>query len=249
MGTTVSRRRRSATPPATKPRKPAWKKTLRRSRRKLASFLIPVFAPPLVRFLARSWKVEEIGRENFDSVMQAKGRLMTLWHGRMLLPLPRHARAGHRVLVSPSADGDLVLPLLRRFGYEAIRGSSSRRHLRALREMLSLLETGGTIAITPDGPRGPRHSVNAGPVWIARETGYPLIPIGCVCDRARYLKSWDRFTIPRYGARVCLVYGEPLRLAKDAPDEEVDRLTEEMRRRMIAAEELGLERIGAEKDW
>jgi len=224
------------------------RKWFRIVRRNIGRAILPVLAPTVLRALTRSWKVERFGVENFERVMDCPGRLALLWHGRMLLPMRAHARSEMRVLVSPSDDGSLVNPVLERFGYGTIRGSSNKNPARAVREMLQYLETGGTIVITPDGPRGPRHSMNPGPAWMARATGFPILPCGCVSDRAWYLKSWDRFTIPKFGARVALVYGDPISVPRETSDEEVRDLSEEIRRRMLAAEEAGLRHLGLERE-
>ena len=84
---------------------------------------------------------------------------------------------------------------------------------------------------------------------MARETGFPILPVGCATDRAWRLKSWDAFTIPKWGARVLVNYAEPIEVAPDAPDEELARVTEEMRRRIIAAEEEAFRRLGVAPDW
>jgi lysophospholipid acyltransferase (LPLAT)-like uncharacterized protein len=203
----------------------------------------------MLRILARFWKVEHLGREHYDHWCAQPGRLATLWHGRMLVALPAHRNEELRILVSPSQDGSLITSLLNRFGYGTIRGSSNKNPAAAVRGMLSDLRQGGSIVITPDGPRGPRHSMNAGAAWMARATGVPVLPCGFVCDRAWNFSSWDHFTIPKFGARIALVYGEPLYLAQDAADAEVKRATEEIRRRMLEAEKLGFEHLGREPDW
>ena len=167
----------------------------------------------------------------------------------MVVPMKAHADKDLCVLVSPSGDGALVLPLLRRFGFRWVLGSSNKNPARAVREMLERLQAGGRIVITPDGPRGPRHAANPGPAWMARETGFPILPCGCVTDRAWHLNSWDNFTIPRWGARVAVVYGEPLYVAREGGDEAIERATQEMKRRMLAAEERGFAHLGAGSDW
>jgi len=84
---------------------------------------------------------------------------------------------------------------------------------------------------------------------MARETGFPLLPCGAVTNRAWRLDSWDQFTIPKYGARVAVVYGEPLYVQPDGGDEAIERATQEMKRRMIAAEETGFRHLGCAPDW
>lgn len=221
----------------------------RRARRKLGAYLLPRFAPPILRALSKSWKVETLGAEHWDEVYAKPGMLATLWHGRMIVPITAQAHKGLCVLVSPSADGQLVPPILQQFGYKWVLGSSNKNPARAVREMLERLHAGGRIVITPDGPRGPRHSVNPGPAWMARETGFPILPCGCVSDRAWHLKSWDHFTIPKWRARVAVVYGEPLYVAREAGDEVIARATQEMKRRMLAAEERGFAHLGLTADW
>ena len=225
------------------------RRRLRRARRKVGAFLLPRFGPTLLRTLARSWKTESLHREHWDAAFARPGMLVMMWHGRMVLAMPEGAGRGLSVLVSPSADGQLVPPMLARFGYSWVLGSSNKNPARAVREMLERLKAGGRIVITPDGPRGPRHSTNPGPAWMARETGFPILPVGCVTDRAWRLNSWDRFTIPKWGARVIVNYAEPIEVAPDATDEELARATEEMRSRMIAAEEQGFRHLGVAPDW
>jgi len=225
------------------------RRRMRQVRRKIAAYLLPRVAPPLLRALSRSWRIEVLGQENFDRVYAQAGMLATLWHGRMIVPIPVQAGKGICVLVSPSGDGALVLPILERFGYGYVIGSSNKNPARAVREMLERLRSGGRLVITPDGPRGPRHSTNPGPAWIARETGFPILPCGAAADHAWHLKSWDRFTIPKRKARVVVVYGEPIHVAPDGDDEAIRRATEEMRTRMMAAEEAGFRHLGVTPDW
>ena len=225
------------------------RRRMRIARRNFGAAILPIFAPTTLRALSGSWRVEKLGQEHYDAAMEARGQLATMWHGRMLLPMRAHENTGTSVLVSPSDDGSLVTALIGRFGYRTIRGSSNKNPARAIRRMLERLEEGGMIVITPDGPRGPRHGVNPGPAWMARETGFPILPVGFGYDRGWCLKSWDHFTIPKPRARVVIVYGEPIRLDRDADDDEIHRATAEMRVRMLDAERRGFDHIGAERDW
>ena len=229
--------------------KKATRRWYRRTRRRVGGLLLRVLGPTAVRLLAGSWKLERVDPEHLDRAAPDGGSLATLWHGRMLMPLFAHRNQGNSVLVSPSDDGSLTTGLLARFGYGVIRGSSNRNPARALREMLGTLRRGSTVVITPDGPRGPRHSINPGTAWLARATGLPIVPVGIVTDRAWRVNSWDAFTIPKWGARVLILYGEPIWVGEDADDEEVRRVTEEIRSRMIALEERGFRMLGVERDW
>ena len=200
--------------------------------------------------LARTWHVELLNQENLDeSVEEGPGCFLSMWHGRMIVALPTHARRGWHVLVSPSGDGDISEKLLEANGYFVIRGSSSRRGARALREMLKVLDEGAVLFITPDGPRGPMHSMNPGLAFMARATGRKIVPLGFACDRAWHADSWDRFTIPKPFARVCVVYEEPVYVSREADDEEQEAATELVRTRTLEAERRGFVALGCEPDW
>ncbi len=233
-------------------RRAARRSRMRRVRRAIARPLVRWVAPAMLRLLAWTWRTECYGHENMErakSESRGGGHFIALWHGRMILSMPDHRDSNWQVLVSPSGDGDLSESLLYSFGYQVIRGSSSRGGARALREMLSHLRQGHILVITPDGPRGPRHSMNPGLAWMARATGHPIVPSGCVCDRAWRVNSWDRMTIPKPFARVRFYYLEPIWVARDATDEDMQAATDRVRDAMIEAETEGFARLGVERDW
>ncbi|MCB9914498.1 MAG: lysophospholipid acyltransferase family protein [Planctomycetes bacterium] len=223
---------------------------LRIARRKAATRLLRRVGPRVLRWLASSWRADVLGAEHLAAASAGGGgHFMALWHGRMIVALPHHAERGWQVLVSPSEDGDISEHLLESFGYGVLRGSTSRTGARALRAMRRTLERGDVLVVTPDGPRGPRHSMNLGLAWLARATGGAIVPCGFVCDRAWRAKSWDRFTVPKRGARLALVYGEPVRVPRDADEAALTAATELLRERMLAAERRGFEHLGVEADW
>jgi lysophospholipid acyltransferase (LPLAT)-like uncharacterized protein len=207
-----------------------WRRGFRIARRSVGGWLTWLLLPGALRLLAATWRVQRIDFDHFESAEAAGGFLIAIWHGDMLAPLPLHTKRGSGVLVSPSRDGGLVKMVLLRYGYTVIRGSTNRGSARALREIREHLAGRGSVAITPDGPRGPRHSMNLGLAWLAREARCPIVCVRVRCDRAWSLKSWDRFQIPRPFARVIVEYEEPLTVASDADDAELERMTEVIRR-------------------
>jgi len=188
--------------------------------------------------------------ENLDeSAKEGPGCFLSMWHGRMIVALPTHAHRGWHVLVSPSGDGDVSEKLLEANGYHVIRGSSSRGGARALRKMLKVLDEGAVLFITPDGPRGPMHTMNPGLAFMARATGRKIVPLGFACDRAWHADSWDHFTTPKPFARVCVVYGEPVPVSRKADDAEQGEATKLVRTRTMDAERAGFRHLGCEVDW
>ena len=221
---------------------------MRIARRAVGRAALGTFGPRAIKLLARSWRYRVVGQERRDAAEAGSGVVLTLWHGRMLLALPVSEQDDVSVLVSPSDDGDLSKQVLDSFGYSIIRGSTSWGAPRAMREMLQTLEKGTSVTITPDGPRGPRHSITPGVAWIASATGMAVVPVGLVCDRAWHLRSWDHFTIPKPRARVVVVYGEPVHVGADVSEEELAAATETIRARMVEAELEGFRLLDVESD-
>jgi lysophospholipid acyltransferase (LPLAT)-like uncharacterized protein len=131
-------------------------------------------------------------------------------------------------LVSASRDGGLLARVLELFGVTPVRGSSSRRGAQALREMVAWGERGHDLAITPDGPRGPRYVVQEGVISTARLTGLPIVP---VCYRLKWkicMKSWDGFQFPLPFTRCEVITGPALRVPREATDAEREALRQQL---------------------
>jgi len=215
------------------------------ARRKVGLWIAVALGPYFVRLLAWTWKPVVEGAHNVESARGAGGgHVMALWHGSMMIPVMFHAHRNYHVLVSKSGDGDVPTAILLRLGYGAVRGSTRDAASSALREMKDLLEKGGGLGVTPDGPRGPQHSVRRSLAWLARETGHAIVPCGFAAARAWHLPSWDRFTIPKPFSRVALVYGEPVRVPSGATEADLAAATIEVRERMLSAERRGFELLG-----
>lgn len=219
-------------------------------RRRLTAPLVPLLAPPLLRLLARTWRVTTTHGERRAHVLEApEGCVAVLWHGRMAAAAPVFSGTDAAILVSRSGDGELSRMLLERLGYETLRGSTGKVDARALARMRDTLRAGRAIAITPDGPRGPRHRVNRGAAFLARATGAPILPIGFAARRALRLRSWDRFLVPLPFARLHVVFGEPLRVAPGEDHGALDAAGALLGERLIDAERIAHRALGAEVDW
>lgn len=172
--------------------------------------------------------------------------IFSIWHNRLFLalriyqrfvrhhPQPRLAPRRMAAMVSASRDGGLLARILELFEVEPVRGSTSRRGPQAMLELVSWGQKGLDLAITPDGPRGPKCVVQEGVVAAAILTGIPVIP---VCFRAGWkyqLKSWDRFQIPLPGSRVDTVFGAPLQFAPDSSPEARETARRLLQERMMA---------------
>jgi len=145
--------------------------------------------------------------------------IVAFWHNRIFL-LPylyrKHWRPRQRMrvaaLVSASKDGGQLTALLEEFGLVCVRGSSSRRGSRALRELVRWVQDGYDVAITPDGPRGPRYVAQPGAVSLAQLTELPILPVSYVLAHKITFQSWDRFMVPLPFTRCVVRIGQPIRV-------------------------------------
>lgn len=166
--------------------------------------------------LLGSARFEAEGEEHFLRYRHAaQPVIFVLWHGRLLPLSYRHRGQGVVTLVSRSADGEYLTRVLEHWGYLSARGSSNRGGTTALREMVRHARAGRSLAITPDGPRGPRQKLKPGVLLAAQLTGAPLIPVAAGASRAWWFGKWDRFLVPQPFSRVHVTYGAPLCVPRD----------------------------------
>jgi lysophospholipid acyltransferase (LPLAT)-like uncharacterized protein len=129
-------------------------------------------------------------------------------------------------LISASRDGDLIANWIERSGYGTIRGSSSRKGVIALRQLMDPLAADGNVLFTPDGPRGPVYEATPGLIFLAQKSGAPIVPIHMEYSSCWRMKSWDRFIVPRPFATLRAIFGAPISIAplSDAGQFEAERL-------------------------
>jgi len=188
--------------------------------------MVRLIAAPLLRSLSRSWRFRTVGEERWKAaVADPRPFVFVLWHESILPLLWWHRDQGIAVVVSQGREGKYVGDYASRLGYRLIPGSSSRGGPRALLGAVRMLEEGATVAITPDGPKGPRREMKPGAVQAAQRAGAQLVPLHAVARPAWRAGSWDRLTIPKPRAEVVVGYGEPFVVGAgdDAVLEGVDR--------------------------
>lgn len=173
--------------------------------------------------------------------------IYVFWH-RCVFPATYFYRhRGIAVMTSRSFDGEYIARIIERFGFPAVRGSSSRGGVRALLGMHKVLDKGSSVAFTIDGPRGPRYVAKPGPVLLARNTGVPIYCFHIALEKAWVLKSWDRFMIPKPFSKALVHIGRliyvPAELGSSALGEyhaemqaELDRIREFAEREMPGTE-------------
>lgn len=189
----------------------------------------------LLSALLDTCRVEQKGIENFER-FHREGRpvVFVLWHGRLLPCTYWNRHRGLVTLVSQHRDGEYIARIVERWGYTAVRGSSSRRAAGALRELVRHVRAGRSLAVTPDGPRGPRQVLKPGALLAAQLSGAPVIPAAGGASRGWWFGSWDRFLVPKPFSRVRLAYGEPVEVPRGAGEAELERIAREVEARTNA---------------
>ncbi len=169
--------------------------------------------------LTRSWRMECRHRERWEQLARGGERFIYLaWH-EALLPLLWHHR-GERVaiIVSSGREGRYLGDYASGLGYRLLTGSTTRGGPRAMRGAIRALQGGEAIAVTPDGPRGPRREIKPGAIRMAQREGAWILPLHASARRAWRLGSWDRFMVPRFATKVVVGYGEPFRVGPGADE-------------------------------
>ncbi len=168
------------------------------------------------------WRL--VGEENLAGLVDGEPHIVAFWHERLLVMatlwlmvrrMPRSRPRRVHVLVSRHRDGQFIGTMVGRFDARVVTGSSSRGGAAGLRALLGLLRDGDLVAITPDGPRGPRRHAAPGVAQLAALSGAPVLPCAAQTSRRWVLRSWDRMTVPRPFGRGVVVCQPGIAVARE----------------------------------
>ncbi|HEX5106752.1 MAG TPA: lysophospholipid acyltransferase family protein [Pirellulaceae bacterium] len=148
------------------------------------------------------------------------GAVFCIWHEHLLFLGHRFRDCGLSVMISKSADGELISRIVSCLGYRTVRGSTGASGSRAVRELLHDARL-GSLVLTPDGPRGPRRVFQAGAVYLASRLGLPMAAAGCAYERPWRARTWDQLVLPRPFSRAVLVVGRGLKVPADADQDDL----------------------------
>ena len=180
------------------------------SRRSQARVIAAV-SSPVIALLGHSFRWVVEGFNHYKAIRSAGNQpIFAFWHGRILPATYFWRRRGIVVMTSENFDGEWIAQIIKRFGYETSRGSTSHAGRRALAKLRRDMRAGKPAAFTVDGPQGPSRSVKPGAVWLAHLTGNPILPFHIEANRYWSTRSWDHTQIPKPFSHVAMVIGEPL---------------------------------------
>ena len=192
---------------------------------------------PVIEALGGTYNWRERGREALDDIArQRRQPIFAFWHGRILTATLYFRDRGIVVITSENFDGEWIARIIRRFGYETARGSSSRGGARALAQLRREMRAGRPAAFTIDGPRGPERVAQPGAIWLASATGQPIVPFHIEAASFWTVKSWDRHQVPKPGSDVAIAIGAPMDVPPEADEVTIERCRLELERVLATLE-------------
>jgi lysophospholipid acyltransferase (LPLAT)-like uncharacterized protein len=196
----------------------------------------------LLQIWARTLRFEIEDRAGVVDSPPNERYIGALWHNRLLLLpfilrryLPQRRGAA---LISASRDGAILADLVERFGFDTVRGSSSRKGASAIRQLSDVIAGGRDVVITPDGPRGPAYVLGQGIIFLAQQSGADVIAMNMEYSSSWRVKSWDRFILPRPFSKVRVTFDRPHRVAATITEAEFEEERRRLQEAMLALVEM-----------
>jgi hypothetical protein len=208
-----------------------WFKTFKDN---LLLFFISLIGPIFIFLLGKTLRIKWIGEKKLDAIRKNRGQVIyAFWHGRMLISSYSHRGQKIHVLISQHRDGELIARIIERLGFVSVRGSTTRGGTKAIFEMVNRGASGYDVAITPDGPKGPKFKVQLGTIYIAQRSQMPIIPITNAAKSRWTLSSWDGFLIPKPFSKAVILIGEPIYVPLESTPQELEEKREELEKRLV----------------
>ena len=182
----------------------------------MLNFFGNLFLKTGVTLLCKSLKINISNKKVVNELIDNnKNFVIAFWHGTMLVPWFIQNRKNMAALISQSKDGNLLTKILENWNYKVVRGSSSSGGEEALENIIELIKQNYSVAITPDGPRGPQYKFKAGAVVAAKKSKVPLILLGVAYKKKKILKSWDHFEIPYFFSKTNVIFSDPVFISSE----------------------------------
>jgi lysophospholipid acyltransferase (LPLAT)-like uncharacterized protein len=160
-----------------------------------------------IRLIGPTLRICISREEGAQEAVSQRPLILNFWHAGIIPATYLFRDVGIRVMSSNSYDGEYMGRIIHKFGFVAVKGSSSRNAVRALLGLRRALQEGWAVAFSIDGPRGPRYKVKPGPVALARSSGVPMATFHIAVESAWVLNTWDRLIIPKPFSRVLMRFG------------------------------------------
>jgi len=214
--------------------------------RRFSYFLLKPIFTAFISLLWASCRLKPvIGEEHIDNIIKSGQTIIPCyWHQRQIFCIYymfQLVKKGFKIgfLISPSVDGEIPANFVKKRGAQVVRGSHTHTGARAMRDLFQLINKEKVSPVnTPDGPSGPIYNFKAGTVMLAQLTQSPIVPISYAAEKAIYLKTWDRFIIPKPFSRIQIAVGAPIYVAAKLDTEALEAQRVEIEKAMLATDTL-----------
>ncbi len=183
----------------------------------------------LISLWSRTIRMQFVNKSVPDRLAsEGNNFIFAFWHGRQFLLFHSHRHTGVVINASESRDGEIQAGILKRFGFNVVRGSSKRKGERALLGLVDGLRGGKNVAIAVDGPRGPIHEAKQGAAYLAGKLNKPIVPV--ITSARRYwilARVWDRYLLPVPFTQGVVFYGDPI-IVRDKTEGELEAKSKEL---------------------
>ncbi|THB78082.1 MAG: DUF374 domain-containing protein [Desulfobulbaceae bacterium] len=204
-------------------------------RGKILLAVLPGLAALVLKLWFATCRSVEHNREFKNATLRSDAAsIVTVWHFSIVYVFYHMRKEKGAALVSASADGNYLARFAEKLNFATVRGSSNRRGVGALKELITKLKNGINVAIVADGSQGPPLKAQGGALMMASRTGTPILPLTWSARRYFTVKSWDRTAIPLPFTRIDFFYGEPMSVPAELSVEELEQYRIELENRMLA---------------
>ncbi|MFT5571800.1 MAG: lysophospholipid acyltransferase (LPLAT)-like uncharacterized protein [Cryomorphaceae bacterium] len=193
----------------------------------LKLLIVPYLIKGLMMLITMTCRVRWHNKELLQQLAEEdRAAIFSFWHNCSTFAPWAMRDRGYTCMVSASRDGEYVARLGALFGNNTVRGSSSKGSAGATRKILKLLRQGNMVALTPDGPRGPKYQVQSGIVFLAASASVPIVPLHIEANRQWVLNSWDNHLFPKPFSTIHIGLGKPIMidqvLVKEQPENAIE---------------------------
>lgn len=192
----------------------------------------------LFKFLAKSFMQIQ---KYFTHIVEINNKelkpcIYAMWHSDQFCIYGIEDKTHLSMLISKSADGEIVSYATESLGFKTVRGSSNKKGaIEATMQMINALKSGECVSLTVDGPNGPLHKVKSGVIKIAQKSGAPIVPVCWYSADPTFIKlpSWDKMTTPLGECQILNLYGEPIYVPEELTAEQFEDMREKVRTSLL----------------
>ena len=196
--------------------------------------LIGLAGKILIDLLFAGSRIKTRGRRAIENILASRRYIFAFWHSRILLISYLHQGWNAAILVSDSADGEIIAQILQRQGHTTVRGSTGKGGTRAVARFIREMRTNNKVGgVVPDGPQGPRYKVQPGIIYLAQKSGFPIIPVTYSAKWCKVFNSWDRFMLPYPASPCMLVYGRPIIVPANGKMDQIQQSTNALEKELM----------------